>query len=46
MSFSLKQKNTITVRKKGEGYAIHIFNFIVEQTGQLALDEEECQIDI
>ena len=36
------QEGKMPPRKKGEGRAIHISDFIVEQTGRLSLNEEQC----
>ncbi|KAF8581939.1 hypothetical protein K439DRAFT_1647755 [Ramaria rubella] len=39
------QNGRMLLRKKGEGHAIHISDFIVEHTGRIVLNEEQRQID-
>ena len=39
------QNGKMPLRKKGEGRSIHISEFIVEETGRIAVNEEQCQIN-
>jgi len=39
------QNGKMPLRKKGEGRAIHISDFIVEQAGRIALNEEQQQFN-